>query len=102
MPDLKQLSDDDFIALQEHRRAIEEEYANLALDPNDTPDEVRLKTRKWAVHNLENALKRVITIMQTSDKEAIQLQAAKFVVSIAKETSPKDDDENLAQLFKAI
>jgi|SRR5947208_5713123 len=93
---------DKFIALQEHHKAIEQEFAALDLKPEDTPDEIRTKCRTWAVTNLQAALSTIADLVTEAEKETTQLAAAKTVIQIAHGTSPKDEADPLSKLFKDL
>lgn len=96
------LSEEDFITLQRHHKAIEEEFENLDLKSDDSPDIIRQKCRTFAIGNLETALKTIAGLVTAAEKETTQLAAAKAVISIAQGTTQKDDSDPLAELYKQI
>lgn len=91
-----------FIELHQHHRALEQEFKNLNLDENNTPDEIRQKTRKFAIAHLESALTTIAELVTSADKETTQLAAAKTVIQIAQGTSPKDEADPISTLFNEL
>jgi hypothetical protein len=72
----------------------------LELTGKESPDEVKRITREFGLKHLEAALSEVTDLMVSSDKDAIRLSAAKFVVGIA--MAPSEKDEDMEALFAKL
>lgn len=92
---------DKFLELHDYHKAIEEEFG-IELNPNNTPDEIRQKSREFAIKHLQSALQKIAYLVENADKDTTQLAAAKAVIQIAQGTSPKDEVDPLKRLLEEI
>jgi hypothetical protein len=95
------MEDPTFIELHEYRKAVEQEFTALNINPDDTPDELRTKARTFAVNHLSSAFDALSDLL-TSSKDATRLSAAKAIISIAMQTSPTDESNPIEQLFNKL
>jgi len=68
----------------------------------ETPDEIKIKARKFAIQHLDVALRKIASLVNTAEKDSTQLAAARTIVNIAQSTSVNDDTDPLNQLFSKI
>ncbi len=88
--------------LHNYRTALEEELRNTDISSEDSPDEIRVKARKFAIQYLPMALKKIATLAETADKDSVQLAAARTIWNIASAVSVKDDGNPVEELFRAL
>jgi hypothetical protein len=93
--------DNTFIELHEHHKALEQEFANLSISPDDTPDQLRIKARTFAIHHLQDAFDALSDLLHSS-KDATRLSAAKAVINIAFQTTTKDEENPITSLFQDL
>jgi hypothetical protein len=93
--------DNTFIELHEHHKALEQEFANLQITPEDTPDQLRIKARTFAINHLQDAFDALADLLQSS-KDATRLSAAKAVINIAFQTTAKDEENPITALFEDL
>jgi hypothetical protein len=81
-----------------------QELANevLELKGSDSPDEVRVKARNFALSHLQDALNTIAEIMLSGDKDSTRLAASRTIWTIAASTSTKDDADPLTELFNKL
>lgn len=113
MDEFKDMPDDEITKLVEGESA-EERFARLLranealtnevleLKGSETPDEIRVKARTFAINNLQNALATIADLMVSSDKDSVRLAAARSIWAIASATSQKDDTDPITDLFTKI
>lgn len=110
MDDFKDLEDSEIDALQEEEAELitllktQKERLDTALDllGSESPDEVRVKARKWALANLQAALNTIGELNISAEKDATRLSAARTIWTIASTTSARDDIDPIGDLFKKI
>lgn len=98
---LSRMDDNTFIELHDYRQALESEFKNLNISPNDTPDQLRTKARTFAIHHLEDAFDALADLLNSS-KDASRLSAAKAIINIAFQTNPSDESDPIAALFESL
>jgi hypothetical protein len=95
------MDDSTFIELHDYRKALDEEFASLNISPEDNPDEIRTKARKFAIHHLSDAFDALSDLLNSS-KDATRLSAAKAIINIAFQTTPKDEANPIEELFEKL